>query len=316
MELHSLVLLESRTSKKLSHRIWKLFSSNVNLAIYVTIAVVIVCALIIPIFTELSRVRDIANRGSLGAVLRTSTRLMIFESLSIGCTLPMLSDNFLDRCIEKKAKISLSMWHRILFLSVFSTTGIFYLLLSDYTFIAYLYIVFNRSKIILVGVVTSYAVSMGVVMQSWRSKALLIIALLILSLRYIFEAYGLVYPEIPVLENIAVICYYLSSIMFFVAQSTFYYLLWCRYRVNLALNSEEKKESVYMLTCLFYVIACTLTKVIFDKRVLWPNISETVLVGYIIVQIVCILLATVLPARFMRKVVQVNNELARSNQFK
>ena len=38
----------------------------------------------------------------------------------------------------------------------------------------------------------------------------------------------------------------------------------------------------------------------------WLNTREEVLIGYIVVQIICILLATVLPNWFIRKVVQAN----------
>ena len=77
----------------------------------------------------------------------------------------MLSDNFLYRCVENNAVINLSTWYRIRFLSAFSITGVLYLILSDCVFLAYLYVVLNRSKVILVGAVTSYAVSRGAVMQ-------------------------------------------------------------------------------------------------------------------------------------------------------
>ena len=72
LETQSLALLESRASKNLSHRICKVFR-NVNLLVYVSIAVVTVRALIVPIFTEFSRVRNIASVGCFGEVVRTST---------------------------------------------------------------------------------------------------------------------------------------------------------------------------------------------------------------------------------------------------
>jgi hypothetical protein len=94
--------------------------------------------------------------------------------------------------------------------------------------------------------------------------------------------------------------------MFFGVQIQWYYLLWYRYRVNKALNNEEKKEAVFMLAMLFYVVASIIIDRILGGTNSWAETGGNTLAGYIAVQIVCILLATVLPTRFMRKVVQVS----------
>ena len=56
---------------------------------------------------------------------------------------------------------------------------------------------------------------------------------------------------------------------------------------------------------LFYGIAAQLANLIFGYPASWLATGDNLLIGYIVVQVVCILLATVLPTRFMRKVVQV-----------
>ena len=285
----------------------KIGNINLPMLIYVAVVLVVVCVMLAPLFVEVIRIQNISN-SIFGDALRSSTRLMILESISIGCTLPTLSDAFLDRFTsnEKNTKMTLSMWHRILFLLTFSIAGLLYLILSDYYLMAYLYISFNRVKVILVGAVTSYAVSSGTVMGSLRSKICFLIPVLICAIRFVFEAYSLVYPEYSLLNQLSTVFYYLSFITFFGVQIPWYYLLWCRYRVNKTLNNEEKKETVYMLAMLFYIVASTIINAFFGLTSSWLETGGNNLVGYIVVQVVCILLATVLPARFIRKVVQVS----------
>eukprot|EP01036_Dinobryon_divergens_P023757 gene23757-32142_t len=180
--------------------------------------------------------------------------------------------------------MSLSVCHTILFLSAFSISSILYLNLSDYYFMPYLYIVL-------------------------RSKLIFLIPVLTAALRFIFDAYFLLFPEHLFLSRLASAMFVLSLTSLFGIQISWYYLLWRRYRVNKTLNSEEKKESVYMLAMLFYVVACQLVTIIFGWSDSWTTTGESAVVGYIVVQIMCILLATVLPTRFMRRVVQMSEAI-------
>ena len=84
------------------------------------------------------------------------------------------------------------------------------------------------------------------------------------------------------------------------------HLLWSRYRVNKTLNYEEKKECVYMMSMIFFVVACQIVNGICGYTDSWLNTGEEVLIGYNVVQIICIQLATVLPNWLIRKVVQAN----------
>ena len=288
---------------------------NINITImliYIAVVILTVGAVMMPLFVEFTRINYISSTGIFGNTLRTSTRLMIMESISIGCTLPTLSDGFLDRFTtheNKATKLTLSMWHRILFLLTFTISGVIYLSLSDFYFMPYLYIVLDRSKLIIIGAVTFYAVSNGTIMNSTRSKIILLIPVMIYAVRIVVEVYNLVYPEFQFLGRIYPSLAYLSLISFVGVQVSWYYLLWCRYRVNKSLNDEEKKEGVYMLTMLFYLIATHFVPAIVGYPDSLLDTGEKYLVGDIVVQIVCILLATVLPARFLRKVVQVTLKL-------
>ena len=274
--------------------------------IYVAIVMLTFFALLLPLFVQYIEVENISKNGIFGNDLRTSTRLMIMESISIGCTLPMLSDNFLDRVTDRNTKMTLSMWHRILFLMIFSIAGILYLSLSEYYFMPYLYIVLSRFKVLVVGAITAYAVATGTIVQSLKGKLMFVVAVLIVALYFVLETYSLLYPDNQLLSSVHTILFYTSLTTSFGVEVSWYYILWCRYRVNKTLNNEEKKEVVYMLAMLFYVVACQLVNVVFGWPYSWLNTGENILVGYIVVQIVCILLATVLPTWFMRKVVQVS----------
>ena len=291
--------------------IYEFFSTmNVIMFIYVAIVLAAVCTMLVPLITEVGRINNISNDGILGDTLRTSTRLMILESISIGCTLPTIFDVFLDQlpcCNRNKAKMTLgSMWHRIIFLSAFSIAGVLYLGLSDCYFMAYLYIILTRSKVLIAGAVTFYTISCGTITNSRKSKVFLLTPVLLSGFRIVFEAYSLVYPEKVFISNASSVFVFLNLISFLGVQIPWYYLVWLRYRRNqYKLNNEERKETVFMLAMLFSVVACQSANAISGWSKSWIETGADVLVGHVLVQIICILFATVMPARFMRKVVQV-----------
>lgn len=273
--------------------------------IYFVVIIVTVCAMFIPIFMQFKGIHNVSVRGIFGDALETSSRLKIVEGISIGCTLPMLSDNFLNKVTDKDIRMTLSMWHRLLFLTIFSISSVLYLSFSDYFFMPYLYIILYHTKILLVGAVTSYAVLEGTIVKSLLSKCMFFAPFLIVATRAVFQSYSLVFPQYTFLNTVTALLYYPSLISFFGVQLSWFYLLWRRYRTNKTLNNEEKKECVYMLAMLFYIVACQAVTAIFGWPESWLDTGEEILIGYIVIQIVCILLATVLPTWFMRKVVQV-----------
>ena len=273
--------------------------------IYVAVMAVTIFAMFIPIFMQFEGIRNVADVGIFGDTLKTSTRLKIIEGILIGCTLPMLSDNFLNKITYKDTKMNLSMWHRLLFLAIFSISSVLYLSFSDSYSMPYLYMLLNHTKVLLVGAVTSYAVLEGTIFKSLLSKSMFFAPFLLAATRAVFQAYSLVFPEYTVLHTVTVVLLYPSLLSFFWVQFSWYFLLWRRYRTNKSLNNEEKKECVYMLAMLFYIVACLVVAAIFNWPESWLDTGENILIGYIVVQIVCILLATVLPTWFMRRVVQV-----------
>ena len=303
----SSILSTSQTRKNLNFQSSSKMYPSLAL-IYVMFVTVIIVVMFIPIFIQFPEIYTVSNSGIFGDILRKSVRLKIMESISIGCTLPMLSDKFLDQVTDRNTKMTLSMWHRILFLVAFFISSILYLNLSDTYFMAYLYIVLNNTKVLLVGAVTSYSVLNGNIMKSLRSKISFLIPVVIGGFRFVFETYSLLFPEYHLLQGIATALVYLTFVSFFGVQIPWYYLLWGRYRVNKTLSNDEKKECVYMVAMLFYIVACQIIVATFGYTESWLDTGEEILIGYIVVQTVCILLATVLPTWFMRKIVQVSKQ--------
>ena len=71
------------------------------------------------------------------------------------------------------------------------------------------------------------------------------------------------------------------------------------------MGNEELKETAYMLATFSFIVSSIIITAIFGWPT-WPDRGEEILIGYIVVQILCILVASVLPTMFMRKVVQVS----------
>ena len=158
------------------------------------------------------------------------------------------------------------------------------------------------------GSVTFYVVSQGRVAQnSMLSKGLLFVPVLFCGLSFTVQTYDLVFPGHFALIVVAWLLYYAAILSFFVVQGPWYWTLWKHFQQNKTLGNEEQKESVYMLAMLFYMVACTVVTAVFGWPYAWTDTGENILIGYIVVQILCILLATVLPTMFMRKVVQVSS---------
>ena len=105
--------------------------------------------------------------------------------------------------------------------------------------------------------VASYSVLNGTIMKSLRSKIVFFFpAVVIGGFYYAFEAYSLVFPEYSLLSSIKKILFFLLFVSFCTVLISWSHLLCSRYRVNKTLNYEEKKECVYMMSMIFFVVAC------------------------------------------------------------
>ena len=275
--------------------------------IFIVFVAISTIVIIMPIFLY-DGMKDISNHGILGETLRTSISLKITESICIGSTLPMLLDVFLDKISKVKeitGRMNISE-NRTLFILAFSMSSAIYLCLGNYDFMPFLYICLYRSKVLIVGAVIFFTVSRGSLVREWKiNRYLFFLPVLTVGLFNICEIYSLVFPDNIFLSIFTSLTFALALVTFFVAQITWLYYLWLQNRSKKILDNEEITELVYMAGCCFYVIACQFVNAIFGFSLSWYETGDNILIGYAIVQMLFILIATILPGRLLRNVAEV-----------
>ena len=286
----------------------KFIKFEFNLLAYIALVIVFTVLIIAPIFICDKTVRSISDQGILGDTLRTSINLKIAESICIGSTLPMLSDIFLDRFSRGKeisGRMNM-MQNRALFIIAFSMSSIIYLTLGDHEFMPFLYICLYRTKILIVGAVLFFAVSKGTVSKAWKINEILFsLPVVFCGIFNVCEIYNLIYPDSLALSVSTSVTLAAAFISFVAVEILWLYYLLQQYRREKRLDDEEITEFVYMAASLFYIVACELVNAINGFTISWYETGDSILIGYAIVQLLFILIATVLPGRLLRNVAEV-----------
>ena len=271
---------------------------------FVTISTIVIIA---PIFFY-DGMKDISDHGIFGETLRTSINLKIAESICIGSTLPMLVDVFLDEISKVKeitGRMNISE-NRTLFILAFSMSSAIYLCLGNYDFMPFLYICLYRSKVLIVGAVIFFTVSRGSLAREWKiNRYLFFLPVLTDGLFNIFQIYSLVFPNNIFLSIFTSLTFYLALVALLVIQITWFYYLWLQLKSKKILDNEEITELVYMAGCLFYIVACQFVNALFGFTLSWYETGDNILIGYAIVEMLFILIATILPGRLLRNVAEV-----------
>ena len=270
---------------------------------YSAVVLISTVAMIVPLF--LSESSYLHDQGILPEVLKFSVVLKILESVSIGCTLPMLTDIVLDR-FTKSRGVTLDIVHRTLFSLTFSLASAAYLFLCNYSFMPILYIFLYRTKVLLMGAVTFYVVSDGAIATKFKIKWIFFVPVLSCAVLFTTEIYCLVFPDISYLPLISFIMSILALVSFFLVHILWVFSLWRQFCIAKVLENSEVKEFVYMMFSLFYIVACQIVAAIYGSPLSWLDTGENILSGYIVVQILCLLFASVLPGRVIRQVAEVN----------
>ena len=264
-------------------------------------------AVFLPIFI-FDGMKNISNEGIFGETLRTSINLKIAESICIGSTLPMLSDIFLDRISNVKqitGRMNM-MQIRTLLLISFSISSAIYLAVGDYVFLPFLYICLFRTKILVVGAVMFSTISNGNLVTEWKlNQFFLVTPVLSASLFNICQIYEIVYPGAYFLDICDTITFYVALISFFSVQIMWFYYLWKQYKRKQRLDNDEIAGAVYMAASVFFIVACQVVNSIYGSTLSWFDTGENILIGFTVVQILFILIATVLPGRLLRNVAEV-----------
>ena len=216
---------------------------------YSAVVLISTVAMIVPLF--LSESSYLHDQGILPEVLKFSVVLKILESVSIGCTLPMLTDIVLDR-FTKSRGVTLDIVHRTLFSLTFSLASAAYLFLCNYSFMPILYIFLYRTKVLLMGAVTFYVVSDGAIATKFKIKWIFFVPVLSCAVLFTTEIYCLVFPDISYLPLISFIMSILALVSFFLVHILWVFSLWRQFCIAKVLENSEVKEFVYMMFSLFY----------------------------------------------------------------
>ena len=265
-------------------------------------------AVFLPIFI-FDGIKNVSNEGIFGETLRTSINLKIAESICIGSTLPMLSDILLDRISKVRqitGRLNMTLIRTILLIS-FSISSAIYLAVGDYAFMPFLFICLFRTKVLVIGAIIFSTISNGSLATEWKlNQFLFVTPILSASLFNICQIYEIVYPGAYFLDICDTITFYVASLSFFSVQIMWFYYLWKQYKREQKLDNDEIAGAVYMAASAFYIVACQVVNSIFGSSSLsWFDAGENILIGFTVVQILFILIATVLPGRLLRNVAEV-----------
>eukprot|EP01035_Chromulina_nebulosa_P028354 gene28354-37415_t len=214
---------------------------------HLTICIAATCLCLSPLFiSELQpRIRSISQTGSLGDILRSSVTIKVSEGITIGSTLPVMMDIFLDK-IENISVLNLTNTFIAIFVII--TSGTLYLSLNDRYFMTYLYISLYGFRMVSITSAILYSISKGVIATRWKMNPWIflwpIISLassnILLSLNLLFPEYG----AIPILLSMTRLA---ATIALFVMHGYWFFNLWRNYRTHKQLDLDEKKEMTYMV---------------------------------------------------------------------
>eukprot|EP01036_Dinobryon_divergens_P027822 gene27821-36656_t len=267
---------------------------------HLTICIAATCLCLSPLFiSELQpRIRSISQTGSLGDILRSSVTIKVSEGITIGSTLPVMMDIFLDK-IENISVLNLTNTFIAIFVII--TSGTLYLSLNDRYFMTYLYISLYGFRMVSITSAILYSISKGVIATRWKMNPWIflwpIISLassnILLSLNLLFPEYG----AIPILLSMTRLA---ATIALFVMHGYWFFNLWRNYRTHKQLDLDEKKEMTYMVGELCYLLF-QITFISRKQITNWLDVDESTLIMVYAMTVCCSVFMTVLPGRLLRK---------------
>ena len=282
-----------------------------HLKYYVSICILTICLCLAPLFiTDLQpHIRATSLMGSLGYVLRTSVTIKVMVGISIGTTLPVMVDVFLDRFSDISF---LDLKNTFVVVSVIIVFGTMYLSLNDQYYMAYLYACFYYALMIVTTSSILYSISQGVVAtQGKLNPFLFLIQVILIAAIYIFVSLTMLFPA----NNIFVVMVKTSRILLMITFSTmegwWFYSLWRYYQIHKQFGVDEMKETTYMVGELFFFVCHVAIGFQGTVKENFHNADENFLIMYYIVLIFCSIFMTVLPGRLLRKISEIKESLLR-----
>eukprot|EP01035_Chromulina_nebulosa_P031220 gene31220-41596_t len=203
----------------------------------------------------LQRINSISQLGSFSDTLKTSVLLKIFEGISIGSALPSLVDIILDK-VSNKSSVDIADHYN--FFPVFMmmvVTGTMYLSLYDQDFIGYLYACNFGIKILTFTSVITHSLSTGVIATQRKIPSFLFILPVIgFAAMNICMSYSLIFPNSAACSALLSVFSFIALISLVGLSVWWFYSLWCYYQTTHYLTFEEKKETLYLVGCLLYMV--------------------------------------------------------------
>ncbi len=270
--------------------------------IFTTLCVVTLLIILVPLFVDQQRIRNISQSGSLDDTLRTSVAFKVLEGVTIGSALPMLVDIALDKSFNVSnmdiARLSLPQ-----FVSVLSS--IIYLSTFEQYYVTYLYTCCFTMRVLVSTAVFFHFLSKGKIATTgniplWN----FLLPPILLSLSKIFLLYSILFPEYNIISILAYITGILNAASIVLLQGHWFLCLWREKRVRSYFTNEDTEEISYMLGYLLCFLGVLGLNIASTK---WLNTTLSVLIGYHILQISLVVWLTVMPGRLLRKIAEVDN---------
>ena len=269
--------------------------------IFTTVCVVTLLIILVPLFVDQQRIRNISQSGSLDDTLRTSVAFKVLEGVTIGSALPMLVDIALDKSFNVSnmdiARLSIPQ-----FVSVLSS--IIYLSTFEQYYVTYLYTCCFTMRVLVSTAVFFHFLSKGKIATTWNIPLWkFLLSPILLSLSKIFLLYSILFPEYNIISILANIAGILNAASIVLLQGHWFLCLWREKRVRSSFTNEETEEISYMLGYLLCFLGILGLNIASTK---WLNTTLSVLIGYHILQISLVVWLTVMPGRLLRKIAEVD----------
>eukprot|EP01036_Dinobryon_divergens_P039425 gene39425-51965_t len=256
----------------------------------------------------LQRINSISQLGSFSDTLKTSVLLKIFEGISIGSALPSLVDIILDK-VSNKSSVDIADHYN--FFPVFMmmvVTGTMYLSLYDQDFIGYLYACNFGIKILTFTSVITHSLSTGVIATQRKIPSFLFILPVIgFAAMNICMSYSLIFPNSAACSALLSVFSFIALISLVGLSVWWFYSLWCYYQTTHYLTFEEKKETLYLVGCLLYMVLFSAFSAKTSSD--WFSVDEKSLIIFCILFISGLLSLTVVPNRLLKSINEIK-ELA------
>ena len=267
---------------------------------HLTICIAATCLCLAPLFISdlQQQIHNISRTGSLGDLLRTSVTIKVSEGITIGSTLPVMMDIFLDK-IENISALNLTNTFVAIFVII--TSGTLYLSLNDHYFMAYLYISLYGFRMLTITSAILCSISKGVIATRWKMNPWIFLCpIIFMATINILLSLNILFPEYVIIPLLLTLTRLAAALALLAMHGYWFFNLWRHYQTHKQFDLDEKKEMTYMVGDLCYL----LFQIVFLSRkqiTNWLDVDESTLIAIYAMTVGCSVFMTVLPGRLLRK---------------